>query len=62
MNIKKLRKERNLTQTSVAKELKCSINSVRKWEIGVTTPNDDNKKALEAFFGIEWDDSWQDKD
>ena len=39
--LKELRKERNLTQTDLAKELGVAMNTVSIWERGERQPNDD---------------------
>lgn len=46
MDIKKLRKEKNLSQTSLAVAVGVSLVSVQLWERGVATPNDENMKKL----------------
>lgn len=56
MDLKKLRKENDMTQFDLAKAIGVSPNSLRGWEQGVVEPNDENKKKLEELFGVEWND------
>jgi DNA-binding transcriptional regulator YiaG len=48
--IKKNRKAKGLTQTALAILLGVSVDAVRKWEQGVTTPNLANVQKLQEVF------------
>jgi transcriptional regulator with XRE-family HTH domain len=49
MNIKKLRKEKNMTQIELAAKVGVSLTTIRNWEYGASTPNEENMKKLEEI-------------
>ncbi len=53
MDIKKLRKEKNMSQVEVAIAVGVSIVSFQLWERGATTPSDENLKKLKEVLGYE---------
>jgi transcriptional regulator with XRE-family HTH domain len=53
--IKKLRKERKLTQEELAAELGVSTNSIARIEVGIRVPSIDMFVDLAAFFGASLD-------
>ncbi len=55
-NIKKYRKENNLSQDDLAEKLDVSRQSISLWENGQTQPTLDNIVALANIFGISTDD------
>ncbi|MBO3446390.1 helix-turn-helix transcriptional regulator [Clostridium sp. CCUG 7971] len=55
-NLKKLRKEKNLSQEQLAKMLNVSRQAVSKWESGKTYPDIDNLILLRDIFNITLDD------
>lgn len=46
VDLKEFRSEHNLTQTDLALECEVSLETVRRWESGVITPNEENMKKL----------------
>jgi DNA-binding transcriptional regulator YiaG len=52
IDIKKRRKELGMTQIELAKKLKVSLSSVRLWEVGVTTPTEENMAKLIEVLGV----------
>ena len=50
--IQELRKERNMTQKDLAKELKVSDKAVSRWETGRGLPDADSLIALSSFFSV----------
>ena len=50
--LKKLRTERNITQSELAKAIYVSRCAVAKWENGRGLPNEESKKALAVYFGV----------
>ena len=46
MDIKKLRKEKGMTQIEAAIKSGVSLTTFQLWERGVTTPNEENMKKL----------------
>lgn len=52
IDIKKRRKELGMTQIELAKKLRVSLSSVRLWEVGVTTPTDENMSKLKELLGV----------
>lgn len=50
--LKELRKEQNLTQTDLAKELGVAMNTVSIWERGERQPNDDVFFKIAEFFDV----------
>lgn len=55
-NLKILRKERNLSQPELAKELKVSKGMISFWENGIYEPTASNIIAVAKFFDISIDD------
>ena len=55
-NIKRIRRERNLTQEEVATHLGISFQSISKWERGDGYPDITMLPALANYFGITVDD------
>ena len=51
--IKNKRKELNLTQEYLAKELNISRQAVSKWEKGLSEPSMDNLVKLSGIFGVD---------
>ena len=51
-NLKRLRKEHNLSQEDLAEKLGVSRQSVSKWEQGITDPSTANLFALAKLFGV----------
>jgi len=51
-NLREIRTEKGMTQTDVAIAVGCSLASYRMWELGVTTPNEENCKRLREVLGI----------
>lgn len=50
--IKKLRKERGLTQAQLAKKVGCSSWTISAWECDLRSPNPTQRKKLCEVFGI----------
>ena len=46
MDIKKLRKGKNLSQMDLAAKVGVSLVTIQLWEKGVTTPNPENMEKL----------------
>lgn len=44
MNIRQLRKELNMTQSTLAVKCNVSLTTIQLWERGVTTPKEENLK------------------
>lgn len=55
-NIKKLRRERGITQEKLAEYLKISTQAVSKWERGETLPDITLVIPLAAYFGVSTDE------
>ena len=55
-NIKRIRRERNLTQEEVATHLGISFQSISKWERGDGYPDITMLPVLSDYFGISVDD------
>ena len=53
--IKRLRKERNLTQEELAEQLNISAQAISKWENGTSMPDISQVVPLANFFGISTD-------
>jgi len=51
MNIKELRKAKDLTQIELAKRVGVSMMTIQLWERGVTKPNEENYKRLMEVLG-----------
>ena len=47
INLKEFRKQHNLTQADMAREVGVSLETYRRWEMEVVNPNEENKKSLE---------------
>ena len=60
--IKNKRKELNLTQEYLAKELNISRQAVSKWEKGLSEPSMDNLVKLSEIFGVDIDYFKKDRD
>ena len=54
--IKRLRKERGLTQESLAERLGVTFQAVSKWESGASDPSTTNLMALAKLFGVSAED------
>ena len=52
-NLKKLRKENELTQMDLAVKVGVSLTSVRMWEKGVSEPKEENRRKLEEVLGVD---------
>ncbi|MBR6703480.1 MAG: helix-turn-helix transcriptional regulator [Clostridia bacterium] len=55
-NIKNLRKEKNVTQDVLAKELNVSLKTVSHWETGYTEPSVAQLIQLACFFDVSVDE------
>lgn len=55
-NLKTLRKEKNLTQPQLAKELNVSKGMISFWENGIYEPTATNIIAVAKFFNLSIDD------
>ena len=55
MQIKKLRRERDMTQENLAEVLNISVSAVSQWESGRTTPDISQIIPLAAVFGVSTD-------
>lgn len=55
-NLRRLRKERGLSQNDVAKELNVSRTTVTKWELGATIPRTELLPKLSSLLGCRIDD------
>ena len=51
--LKELRREKHLTQESLAREIHVSRSAIAKWEAGLGIPSEDSIEALCKFFNIE---------
>lgn len=49
-NIKKLRKERKISQSRLARELQVTQQAVGKWETGKSTPDSETLRRIAEFF------------
>ena len=54
-NIKKLRRERNITQEALAEYLRISSQAVSQWKCGKTPPNIAQIPVLAYIFGVSAD-------
>ncbi len=54
-NLQKLRKERNISQESLAEELQVSRQTIGKWENGVTYPETECLIQISDFFKVSLD-------
>lgn len=50
--LKELRKNKNISQYDLAKELNISRSVVAKWETGLTLPNEELIESLIEYFGV----------
>ncbi len=55
-NLKTLRKDKNLTQPNLAKELNVSKGMISFWENGIYEPTATNIIAVAKFFRVSIDD------
>ncbi len=55
-NLKKLRKERGVTQETLSKELYVSIQTINKWENGKCLPDAINLLNIAKFYNISLDE------
>lgn len=53
-NLKRLRKDRGLSQDEAARKLFLSRQSVSKWELDRSEPGVENLKALSRLYGATW--------
>ena len=53
--LKELRKEKNILQKDVAKELNIKNTTYSNWEVGVSEPDIHSLKKLADFFGVSID-------
>jgi transcriptional regulator with XRE-family HTH domain len=51
-NIKRLRRERDLTQEELAEQLGVSFQSISRWETGACYPDMELVPSIAAFFGV----------
>lgn len=49
IDLKKIIETNNLTMTQVALDLNVSMQTLRSWKVGLTTPSEDNLKKLEQY-------------
>ena len=54
--IKRLRKERGLTQESLAERIGVTFQAVSKWENGTSDPSTVNLLALAKLYGVSADE------
>lgn len=50
-----LRKEKGLTQASLAETLNVSRQAISRWEVGTAVPSTDNLKVLSDLYGVSVD-------
>lgn len=55
MNIRKFRKEKGLTQRTLAKEILVSYQAISAWERAQSVPDLNNAVCLARFFGVTLD-------
>lgn len=55
-NIRRLRRERNVSQAALADYLDISIQAVSKWECGNSCPDIASIPAIAAYFGVSIDE------
>lgn len=60
--LKKLRKQRGLTQEELAQNLHVSRSAIAKWENGLGIPGDNYIDEIAAFFGITRDELLSDRE
>ena len=51
-NIKKLRKEKNITQDQLAEQLHVTRQAISNWEIGKTQPDIETLSAMAEYFEV----------
>ena len=51
--LKKLRSERNMSQASLASELKAGVSTVASWEVGKRFPSRENMEQLADIFNVD---------
>ena len=51
-NIKRLRRERDLTQEELAEQLGVSFQSISRWETGACYPDMELVPSITSFFGV----------
>jgi transcriptional regulator with XRE-family HTH domain len=51
-NLKKARKEKNMTQVEVAKLVGVTANTYRNWEYGANAPSDENLEKLKEILEV----------
>lgn len=54
-NIKKLRKDKKLSQSRLAQQLQVTQQAVGKWETGKSTPDSETLRRIAEFFGTSVD-------
>ena len=54
--LKKLRKEKNLTQEDLAERLNVSRQAITKWESGEGVPDIENLKQISIYFDVSIDE------
>lgn len=54
-NIRKYRKQKNLTQRMLAQQILVSYQAVSAWERGQSVPDLENAICLSEFFGVTLD-------
>ena len=52
INIKKLRKEKGLSQMKLAAETGVSLTTIRNWEYGTSEPNEENREKLKKVLDL----------
>lgn len=60
--LKNLRKEKNISQYDLAKDLNISRSVIAKWETGLVMPSDESIDLLVNYFGISKDELFKDKE
>lgn len=53
--LKRLRKERGLSQIAFAREIHASQNTISQWEQGIRQPNNDTLKEIADYFNVSVD-------
>ena len=51
-NIRRLRREKNMTQEELAENLNVSVSAVSQWETAANLPDVMLSPALASFFGV----------
>ncbi len=60
--LKNLRKEKNISQYDLAKDLNISRSVIAKWETGLVMPSDESIDLLVNYFGISKDELFKEKE